>query len=237
MELGEWQKAFVQALDSGGALPGLVAGSIPPAVSAAVYRNTIAGNAADALRDVYTAVSRLLGEQCFGQVAHLYAARTPSTDPDLAHYGATFPAFLKGLPTLSALAYVADMARLEWQCHLAYIAPETTEGDARDVIGGRLRAHPAACFFASPYPLKAIWDLCVGDDADATVALDSGACHLLVHRMDGEVVLVPLAPPVFAFGQALCAGESLAQALTAVDAVYHEACYALLRWGVFRQGA
>lgn len=234
MKLGEWQEAFITALDRGGEIPSLAAGVIPSAVSAAVYRNNIVGNAADALRDVYTAVSRLLGEECFAQAARLYAACTPSTDPDLAHYGAAFPAFLEGLPALSALAYVADMARLEWQCHLAYIAPEASRGDARDILAGPVRAHPAACFFASPYPLKAIWDLCAGDDRDRAVALDSGPCHLLVHRMDGEVVLVPLAPSVFAFGQALCAGQPPATALTTVDRADHEACLALLRWGVFQ---
>src|SRR5687768_11998511 len=107
-DLASFQQAFARALTVEGQ-------AAPPFRSQAfaVYRNTSARGAVEALRAAYPTVDMLLGEEMFSQVALDYRRERPPISPVLSEYGADFPAYLVTQPWTCELPYLADVARLD----------------------------------------------------------------------------------------------------------------------------
>src|SRR2546421_584408 len=85
--------------------------------------------------------------------------------PRCVDCSATFPDFLANFPPCRHLAYLPDVARLEWAMnvalHAADATPLTTE-TARALSAGtlesaRLALHPSVTLLASPWPVDALW--------------------------------------------------------------------------------
>jgi hypothetical protein len=142
----------------------LFAQELPAAPGLAVYRSSALANFNAALAATYPVVRRLVGEPFFDEAARLYALAQPSASGDLGDYGAGFAAFLSSYPHAAALAYLPDVARLEWACHQCERAPEPPAFDL-DALArvpaeayGELRLflHPAMQLIDSPYPVAAI---------------------------------------------------------------------------------
>src|SRR6516165_909152 len=85
-----------------------------PAGRLEVYRNTFAGVLVNALRLSYPAVQKLVGEAFFEGAARAFIAGHPPASACLDDYGAAFPEFLAAFSPASSLAYLSDVARLEW---------------------------------------------------------------------------------------------------------------------------
>jgi hypothetical protein len=123
----------------------------------AVYRNTSARGAVEALRASYPTVDALLGADMFTEVALDFRRDAPPTGPVLSEYGARFPAYLARQPWTSELPYLADVGRLDWlwlECFLAgemETLPEPVKGSSRIML------HPAARFAWLATPALTIW--------------------------------------------------------------------------------
>lgn len=123
----------------------------------AVYRNTSARGAVEALRAAYPTVDMLVGAEMFADVALDYRSDHPPTNPLLSDYGANFADYLAGQPWTSELPYLADVARLDrlWlESFLAGAAaslPRPIEGRSR------ILPHPAARFAWLATPALTIW--------------------------------------------------------------------------------
>jgi hypothetical protein len=232
--LPELQAAFVRGvLDPADA--GIAELIVPAGVSAearlAVYRRNVLGNYAAALRDVYPAVLRLVGEPFFDQVARTYAAQSPSRSGDLHDFGGDLGALLEVLPGARDLPYLADVACLEWAVHRAFHARHAPPLDAARLATVppdrlpdlRFELHSAARLVRSPYPVLTIWRVNQPAwDGDHAVDLALGAEHVLVIRRALEVTLEPLSAPEYAMLDALDAGRSLGDALAAALSVETE---------------
>lgn len=233
--LDSWQRSFIAAIRESRSIPGLKEEPIPASVATSIYRNNIFGNMTDSLANIYTSVEKLLGKEFFVQAARTFIDATPVQSGDMNDYGASFADSLEVMPALADLPYIADMARLEWLCHLAYGAPDAKSmvvmPGPQEIDRHHYVLHPAAHLMQSRYPLKAIWDLCAGDDGE--VSLDAGPCFLLIHRIENEVVLVPLSATVYAFAQSLGAGDTQTAVMTKRDAPEDADCERLFQWGVF----
>lgn len=188
------------------------------AVALAVYRNNYRGNLHDALAGAYPVTAQLVGEAFFRRLAYAYGAAHPSHSGNLHDYGEQMAQFLAGFEPARTLAYLPDVAALEWACHRAYFA------DDADVLGLAelallppeqygglvLHLHPACRMLHSRYPLAAIWHAHQPDMPDEfRIDLDSGPCHALVVRRDDAVDVVELSAADAAWLQLLQSGMAL----------------------------
>ena len=116
-DLAAFQAAFTEAL-----LADQPVGAVAAAPGFAVYRNTCARGAVEALRAAYPTIDALIGEEAFTHAALDYRGANLPASPVLSDYGADFAEFLERQPWTGELPYLADVARLDrlWlECFLS----------------------------------------------------------------------------------------------------------------------
>src|SRR5215210_2786457 len=121
-DLASFQAAFSDAL-----LAPRPSAAIASDPGFAVYRNTCARGAVEALRAAFPTVDALIGEHAFTNAALDYRMHCPPPSPVLSDYGSDFAEFLARQPWTGELPYLADVARLDrlWlECFLSS-APAT----------------------------------------------------------------------------------------------------------------
>lgn len=124
----------------------------------AVYRNTSARGAVEALRATYSTVNHLLGDDGFTQVALEYRRGTPPSGPVLSDYGADFAAYLTRQPWTCELPYLADVARLDWLWLESFLSAEADMTPGQFGTASRIMLHPAARFAWLATPALTIWN-------------------------------------------------------------------------------
>ena len=182
-----------------------------------VYRNTVLSGFAEALHLSYPVTDRLVGTRFFDQTAVAFARQAPPRQPVLALYGEAFPAFLAGLPTLSDLSYIADVARLEWAVDQAGLASPgfdqaspsaelpTERGPAT------LSLAPSLRLLKTEFAVSAIWRAIVDGREDDLGELDwqGEPVWLAVHHAD-DVVVTLLRQAAWELTERLLAGGEIA---------------------------
>ena len=209
--------------DDAEAAASIVADGIDPAARLGIYRNTFASVLTNALRLSYPAVLRLVAAECFEVAARLFMEEQPPQSANLDDYGAAFPEFLSRFEPVSALAYLPDVARLEWAVSRALHAPDVlsldlgslavlTEDEQARVCFTR---HPSAALVRADHPADSIWRAVLAQDDAALAAIDpaSGPVWLLVHRTESGVEVTRLSESAWRFTEALFAGRPLHSAL------------------------
>src|SRR5207302_1278637 len=76
------------------------------------------------LASTFPVIKRLVGAAFFDAACEHFVRGHPSTRGDVNHYGCEFAAFLESYAPARALAYLADVARLEWAIDQANIAAD-----------------------------------------------------------------------------------------------------------------
>lgn len=226
--LHELQSAFARGLfdPADTAVLAHLAGArgMDAAAGFAVYRNNTLSNYRAALREAYPVIRRLVGETFFDQAADNYVRATPSAFGDINIYGDAFGAFLANCPGARELAYLPDVARLEWACHSAFGAADAQPLDTARLAEVppeqldelRFTLHPSASLLDSPWPILAIWRVNQPDFAgEQSVDLAAGGDRLLVMRRGHDVDLEPLDAAEHALLAALAAGAPLGGAMEA----------------------
>ena len=188
-----------------------------------IYRHTITGTLTKALRLNFPAVEKLVGTAFFAQCAESYVAIEPPRSGYLNDFGAGFAAHLATDPQVATLPYLLDVARLEWAVSRALIAESPPAADLAALAALDPCLHEQVCFSAHPSlslltlatPADMIWQaVLAGDDAAlAAIELASSPVQVLVERLGTELSVRRLAPPEWAFAQALCSGMPLGSAL------------------------
>ena len=158
-----------------------------------VYRNNAVLGLTGALEAVYPVVRRVVGEGFFRYAAAQYITRYPSRSGDLHAFGEHFPVFLQSFDPAAELAYLPDVARLEWAYHqvfhaashplldLATLAQVPVE--RRETL--RFQIHPAARLLESAFPILRIWQINQDDHTDdPPVDLSEGGVKLLIVRRE-----------------------------------------------------
>jgi len=191
----------------------------------AVYRNTVISNYRNALAATFRVVRELTGAPFFDAAVDAFAIAHPSTGGDLNVYGGAFPDFLADYPHAKALAYLPDVARLEWALDEAGRAADSHGSpgqvlqalaavDPQGVVRVRFALDPSCRLLRSAHPVMRIWQAHRDGDYGA-VDLGAGPDHLLVRREGPSPVIERLAAADFAFLAALAGGSDLAAALEA----------------------
>ena len=175
-----------------------------------VYHNNILSNHIRALRDIYPLIEKLVGKECFHTAAAQYTHQHPSQQSDLHEFGNQFNLFLAKYKPTQPLAYLPEVAKLEWACHSIFFAVDhphldiaafnQVTSEQQDHL--HLHLHPASQLLAFNYPVTRIAKLCHGE-IDGNVHLDEPGDYLLVIRPQLEVQTLVLSMGEFTFLEAI----------------------------------
>jgi hypothetical protein len=188
----------------------------------AIYRHHVFTSLTAALESTYPVVVRLVDPRFFRFAADRYTRTHPPSSPCLFEYGATLGEFLAGFAPSQPLAYLPDVARLEWAMNVALHAPDAAPIERVALSRSpRIALHPSVTLLQSPWPIDAIWRANQAGVTHDRVDLNAGGVRLQVWRSGDEVVFRPLLPTEFVLRDAIMRTGSLeaaaGQALT-VDA-------------------
>ncbi len=223
LELQRALRASLVIHDDGGISAHVVGGDIGAGERLDIYRNAFASALTTALRLSYPAVHRIVGGEFFEGAARVFIETSPPSSACLDDYGDQFPGFLSRFEPASSLAYLPDVARLEWAVNRALHAPDAVPLDARRLAalaeGERARVsfalHPSVSLLRMDHPADLIWRAVLEEDDSALSAIDpwSGPVWLLTGRLPTGVEVRRASESAWRFTFALCAGRPLADAL------------------------
>jgi hypothetical protein len=92
-----------------------------------VYRGNLVFGLIGAMKETYVFTRFLLGEQNFNFFCRDFLYQNPSRDSDLIQYGGGFGEFLAVRTEIAHLAFVAEVAKLEWALERVFYAqPEAS---------------------------------------------------------------------------------------------------------------
>ena len=201
----------------------------------AVHRNNAMVALVDALASAFPVTQALVGEDFFRAMACERVRTDPPRSPIIAGYGEGFARFIDGFAPAVGVAYLADMARLEYlrvcAFHAADAKPvamadyQSLSADPERLAATRLVLHPASGWLRSSHALWSIWNAHqVTDDlrdADlGAIAIDMPEAVLVTRQQwDVQVMLIPedLAAAFDALREGCALGEAIAPAGTVDD--------------------
>src|SRR5262245_33654800 len=209
--------------------------AVPPGVTAhtnaphgrrfAVYRNNVMTGLIRAIKTRFPASERVVGDEFFTAMAHVFVTVHPPRSPLLMTYGDDFPDFIAGFAPAADIPYLADVARIEAARTRAYhaadastIEPQRLQSIAPDMLPQmRVSIHPSAEIVRSPHPVVTLWAMNSGELDPAPIE-DWRAQDALVLRPALDVEVRQLPAGGAAFLTALARGELLAAAADAAVA-------------------
>lgn len=215
LELQRALRASLVAHDDSGVSIHVVDGSISAGERLDVYRNTFSSVLTTALRLSYPAVHRLVGAEFFEGAARIFIEAYPPASACLDDYGEGFVDFLSSFEPAASLAYLPDVARLEWAVNRALHARDVDPLDVRALAALADADHARVCFSPPPSvglvraepPADLIWRAVLDEDDAALSALDPGAgpVRLLVRRISTGIDVRRMTERAWQFTSALCA--------------------------------
>lgn len=246
LTLPDLQMAFAAHL-AGADRPDLAAeilgDAIPAAARLRVYRHHVQESLGAALATTFPTVQALVGEDFFRGLARAFVTDALPRQPVLAEYGADFPAFVGAYEPARRLAYLADVARLDWALNAAFHAPPDGRLAAVDLAAFpadrlpslRLTLARGTALVNSAHPLDRIWAASQPGAPDGTVDLATGGAHLLVLRRPDDAAFVVLSAAEARFVDGIALGKSLEEAAGMVDGEFDLAAVfaRLLNLGAF----
>jgi hypothetical protein len=169
MKLKEIQKQFAtQIVDpqNMNILSQINSSHIPVGARLEVYRNNVFGNFRSVLEMVYPTVLELVGDDVFENLCVKYRQKYPSPSGNLDDYGQFFPKLINDLKNEHKLAYLKDIANLEWKFHRAYFVRNVTDFQIEkfqklkeeELCEVKFKLHPSCVLISSKYPIFSIWE-------------------------------------------------------------------------------
>ena len=222
--LRELQAAFARGMldPAFTAHAAIVRDGIAPERRLAIYRNNVLSSLRRVLEGCFPATRRLLGPERFADIALGFISSAPPTRPRLLAYGAGFPAFLERQADAATMAFIADVARLEWAREEAYYAPDAPPLSARDLAAMplaryaelRFELHPSLRLIRSTRRVFALWRAAIdASAAGISAALQEAAPEqALVVRPEMTVTTRPIAAADLLLLETLGEGLPLAEA-------------------------
>lgn len=185
----------------------------------AVYQNNVIVSLTEALAASFPAVSALVGEEFFKQMALLFVREQPPQSPLIAEYGREFSVFVASFEPAKGLPFLGDVARLDRAWLDSFHATDSValdparlgEIDQDALFEARFEFSPATHLVSSVFPVVDIWN--AGRSGEAAAGLDpTKAQSALVTRPDVSVSVVALDPAQGVFFKSLFDGATLGDA-------------------------
>lgn len=131
-----------------------------------------------ALASAFPVVRQLVGEGFFATLVDRFVVEAPPRHGWLSAYGEGFADFTAGYAPAEGVAYLADVARLEWARVRAANGPDTPGLDLGGLAalapvaleGLVLALHPSASLIRSPWSVLDIWSAHQGEDVEQALA-------------------------------------------------------------------
>ncbi len=189
-----------------------------------VYKNNVYSTLIDALAATFPAVERLVGDEFFRYAAREYIAIHAPSSPLLLGFGHKFPQFLARFAPAATVAYLPDVAELEFKWLEAFHAPEAVALGAERVAerladpehAAPLRLHPSARLMRSRHPVSRIWELNRNPaPIENNTRVPAEPEQLLIVRPRATVEVRRIHPCAYAALEAIAANRPLADALAA----------------------
>ncbi|MRW91190.1 DUF692 family protein [Duganella sp. FT80W] len=196
----------------------------------ALYRGNQSATWTKSLAAAYPVLLALVGEDFFGGLARAYGRAHAADNPDLNHFGAALPAFLRSFPHTAELPYLPDMATLEWAVHRAHYAPAAPVLDAAQLAAltpeqfeaARYALQPSASLLASAWAIAPLW-LAHQPDSGIPFPEDMAVpSHALVSRPQWQAQVLALDTAGHAALTTLQQGGSMGAALDTAFALDEE---------------
>ena len=165
----------------------------------AVYRNNVRASRTEALRQGFPVLAQLLGADYFTALAAVFIQQHPPRSAALHEYGVELADYIAAFQPLSALGYLADIARLEWARLCAFHAADAPALNLADMdlaaltdrLIQPLHWHPSVTLLCSESPLYRLWASQQGMGI-APTAQDWPAENVLVWRQGLQLRTEPL---------------------------------------------
>ncbi|MBB4843337.1 hypothetical protein HNP55_001856 [Paucibacter oligotrophus] len=190
------------------------------------YREAYRARLVAALRDNYTVLQRLLGDEDFDKLALRYLQVLPSRQPSIRWFGDKLVEFLAGPLYEAERVHPAliDFARMDWALRTAFDGPHAPPFQAASLAGLapeawaglRFELQPSVQLLRLGWAIEPSWRLLRAwepDSFDAAPELPEPQAHahvLLVWRQDLETRWRSLAPAEARLLQAVAAGQPFA---------------------------
>jgi len=190
-----------------------------PAERMHVYAAGYPARITEALAETFPAVAHVVGDGAFAALARRFAAVTPFASYSLNDAGADLPRFLHGDLLTERLAFLPDLAQLEWQVARAFhaldetplvpsaFAPWTMEQWERAV----LQFQPWLSVVRSEWPIREIWESRETPVAAIDIDLRNRPDRVLVRRTGFEVTCESVSEDEADALAALIAGSTLGE--------------------------
>lgn len=193
--------------------------SIPASARLNVYRHHVIHSLGSALATTFPTVRTLVGEAFFRRLARDYVVAEPPAQPVLSEYGAGFAGFVAAYAPAAELAYLADVARLDWALNAAFNAafePRLTAADLASISSERLvamtlRLAAGTTLLRSTHAIDRIWQACQPDAEVGTVDA-AGPARLLIQRRHDDAGFAAIGEGEALFVEALARGDALEKA-------------------------
>lgn len=202
-----------------------------------VHRNTSTKAALDALCANFPVTRSLVGEMAFSACASRFIEVEPPREPRLCFYGNGFDGFLADYAPFPQLAYLPDVAALEWLFILALFAADAAPFDGQSFdLEHPIMLHPATRMARFQSPAVAIWQSHQGQEVEQGLdQVDWQACTALVTRPSAEVIVTEIDLPTALFLQCCIEGQTLGAAATSATGDLKSIFATLIVSGAFCQ--
>jgi hypothetical protein len=182
-----------------------------------VHRTNVLGSLTDVLRQAYPCVGKVVDERFFSYMADTFIRQHPPRNAVLSRYGGDLAEFLGTFEPCAHLAYLPDLARLEWMLHRAMRAPEFVSLRIENLNWvceqnpetQFLRLDPSMNFLESRWAVDRIWKSNMRGSEDGVVPQADELCFLEVRRLNQEVGFRRLSQGHWRFLTSLSQRESL----------------------------
>jgi len=163
----------------------IVSDQIEASARLQVYQNNYELTLVDAVAGIFPIVSAFVGDVFVRTALKHFIAEYPPQNACLSDYGADFSSFLETYKHAERVAYLADLASLEWTVHSLQSVAE-----AEITALTQLAVNPNARFVESDFPLLNLWMVGSGQMQPEAVHVDQGAQTVCVLLLDHEIKLL-----------------------------------------------
>ncbi len=221
MKLKELQKQFAQQIynpQHNKIFGEIKSGKIDITNRIEVYRNNVFGNFDSVLEMIYPAIKQLVGEDYFNNLCHQYHQQYPSQSGNLNEYGKYFSRLIGNLKNQHKLAYLQNLASLEWQYHLACFAKDVAvfeiekfqKLNQKDLFKIKFKLHPSCRLIFSKYPVYDIWQFTQKKKKKLNLK-NLHPQYILIERSNWQTNIHHLTEPEFCFLKELKNKQNLYQ--------------------------
>jgi hypothetical protein len=218
LRLDEVQAQFAHALTRGGEVVAPLLGGGEPHKRLAIHERNYATSLVAALCAKYSATIWLAGADFFAAAAREFVRAQPPSQPCIAEYGESLPAFLASLAP--ALPYLQSFAELEWAAVQTSIAIDQPALEWLDVaavgverlLDCRVDLQPGTRYLRYAWNVDELLQTYLAGREPAQLVLRAEDVCIEMRGARGSLAMTRLPAAAYELRAALCAGTPLAAA-------------------------